>query len=504
MSVEMATDPNSDPSSFGFDPLAQSFRLLEVDPSTPDSGIDIAYVRARQQEKAPEAELAQAYAAIKDSARRLMAELAYPLDCPADLLNTFYSDAGTASNSDVLQTAGPFPPLSKVNFLIRSVAHLGVSDQLLLALVDGHAAIDAMEIYQTMQKTRHQAGHPAPSLMSVRSGLEDLLAAHCNVVVARADSAEVLADVLLAIRAPTEAAGERARLNVFSSMVNASRSPIDQALVRAQDEIRTICEALQARPDDIGQIERLAEKCRVWATLSDVLRPLEPVEPHQDENVVWERIRELLTFLIQEHHFQSAQRVIDVVTAELRPSPDQHSRMVALVAPFQQQLADELDRAEKDRKEAFSSRRSRRLRLALVAAGLIVLCCSAIVYLRVNDAPWLARGELAPASRTEPESLPPASRGQRYPLEYVRYCHYQEERLRIVKQHVHSQDDIRAYNALANDYNSRCANYFYQDEDLRTVKDEVTAKQKLLEADAQRIVSTWPWHVEPGKPDTSK
>lgn len=69
-----------------------------------------------------------------------------------------------------------------------------------------------------------------------------------------------------------------------------------------------------------------------------------------------------------------------------------------------------------------------------------------------------------------------------------------------MKQHLHNQDDIRAYNALTNDYNSRCADYFFQDEDLRTVKAEVIAKQKQLEADAQCIVSTWPWHVEPGRP----
>ena len=67
-----------------------------------------------------------------------------------------------------------------------------------------------------------------------------------------------------------------------------------------------------------------------------------------------------------------------------------------------------------------------------------------------------------------------------------------------VKQQVRGAEDIRAYNALANDYNSRCSDFFYQDEDLRLVKEEVIAKRTLLEADAERILSTWPWRTKAG------
>ena len=48
---------------------------------------------------------------------------------------------------------------------------------------------------------------------------------------------------------------------------------------------------------------------------------------------------------------------------------------------------------------------------------------------------------------------------------------------------------------LANDYNSRCSNFFYLDEDLKTVTEEVKAKGQMLEADSMRILSTWPWHA---------
>ena len=495
----MTTDSNP----FGFDALAQPFRLLDVDPATPDSGIDIGYDRARQQQKDPEAELAQARAAIKDPTLRLQAELAYPLDCPTEILSSFYADTEFTSVSEVLQMAQRFPPLTKVNFLVRSAARLGFSEQLLMALVDGHTAIDALDIYQTLQKLRHQARHPAPSLISVRNGLDDLLTAHGYIVADRADSVHALADLLLAVKVPSM---RRMSVPVSTCSLRFS-TPVDPLSIRPSCELRKrswrSATRLHNSPDDFSQIEQLAEKCRAWATLLDVLPHGQDVEQYPDENIVWENIRGVVRFLIEGQHFQSAQRVMDRVAAELRPFPDQHSRATDLATPFQQQivsLAGELDRPEKHPVQEASPhagqdglRLLRPLPVRLFFADwLSSFCASTMRTHRRRPRPPLRAAD-------EVDSLPPASRGQRYPLQYVRYCHYQQERLRIVKQQIQNQDDIRAYNALASDYNSRCADYFYQDEDLRTVEAEVIAKQKLLEADALRIVSTWPGHAAAGE-----
>jgi hypothetical protein len=51
---------------------------------------------------------------------------------------------------------------------------------------------------------------------------------------------------------------------------------------------------------------------------------------------------------------------------------------------------------------------------------------------------------------------------------------------------------------LANDYNSRCSNFYYLDEDLKIVTEEVKAKRQILEADAMRILSTWLWRAASG------
>ncbi|WP_074816786.1 MULTISPECIES: hypothetical protein [Bradyrhizobium] len=100
--------------------------------------------------------------------------------------------------------------------------------------------------------------------------------------------------------------------------------------------------------------------------------------------------------------------------------------------------------------------------------------------------------------KEEQEAVPPASKGERFKREFVRYCHFQEERLRVLKQYVQGPLDIQAYNMFANDYNSRCSNFYFLDEDLRVVTEEVKARKQMLEADAMRILSTWPWHPATG------
>jgi hypothetical protein len=91
--------------------------------------------------------------------------------------------------------------------------------------------------------------------------------------------------------------------------------------------------------------------------------------------------------------------------------------------------------------------------------------------------------------------MPPVGSGQHLDLNAVRYCHFQQERLRFIKQQVQGPEDARAYNLLIIDYNSRCSDFFYQDSDLKTVLAEVEAKKSLLQMDAKRMMMTWPGHT---------
>ncbi len=90
------------------------------------------------------------------------------------------------------------------------------------------------------------------------------------------------------------------------------------------------------------------------------------------------------------------------------------------------------------------------------------------------------------------ETTPPVGTGQQLALDGVRYCHFQQERLRLIKGQVQGPEEARAYNLLIVDYNSRCSDFFYRDEDLKLVMAEVSENKNLLEADAKRIVSAWP------------
>jgi hypothetical protein len=95
----------------------------------------------------------------------------------------------------------------------------------------------------------------------------------------------------------------------------------------------------------------------------------------------------------------------------------------------------------------------------------------------------------------EPEIIPPVGAGGRYSLPYVRYCHFQQERLKTIKELAQGPDDARAYNLLVVDYNARCSDYLYQSQDLVAVVAEVTANKSRIEADAKRIMSAWPGHA---------
>jgi hypothetical protein len=98
-------------------------------------------------------------------------------------------------------------------------------------------------------------------------------------------------------------------------------------------------------------------------------------------------------------------------------------------------------------------------------------------------------------SAAEAETIPAVGTGQHLELSGVRYCHYQEERLKIMKPDVKSPDDARAFNLLIVDYNSRCSDFFFKDADLAVVKAEIAASRGRLEADAKAIISTWPGHT---------
>ena len=141
-----------------------------------------------------------------------------------------------------------------------------------------------------------------------------------------------------------------------------------------------------------------------------------------------------------------------------------------------------------------------RSRVAVIA--LFGAICAFGLYLVFNKAPSgspnttvspiLPLTDSAQQGSLDAEIVPPVGRGQRFTLGNVRYCHFQEERLKIMKPDVRGPEAVRAFNLLVVDYNSRCSDFLYKDSDVEAVTAELRAKRPLLEADAKRIMSTWP------------
>ena len=76
-------------------------------------------------------------------------------------------------------------------------------------------------------------------------------------------------------------------------------------------------------------------------------------------------------------------------------------------------------------------------------------------------------------------------------MDAVRYCHFQKERLRLIKQWIKTPEQARHLNLLVVDYNSRCSDFFYRDDDLRQVQTELEANAPRLEFEAKQLIAGW-------------
>ena len=135
-------------------------------------------------------------------------------------------------------------------------------------------------------------------------------------------------------------------------------------------------------------------------------------------------------------------------------------------------------------------------RLIWLAGLAFAALCSAALFLGFEGGERLRlKGASTTALRTaNPEIEPPVGTGQHFSLGNVRYCQFQEERLRVMKSLVRAAEDTRAFNLLAVDYNSRCSDFFFRDSDVTAVKAELAVNRQRLANEAEKIMATWPGH----------
>lgn len=97
----------------------------------------------------------------------------------------------------------------------------------------------------------------------------------------------------------------------------------------------------------------------------------------------------------------------------------------------------------------------------------------------------------SPSSNTSAETRPPVGQGLALSRAQVRYCVFQGERLEAMRSLTTTNYQISQFNALIDDYNSRCSNYRYTSGVLSSVRREVLGKTAEFTADARRIVASW-------------
>jgi hypothetical protein len=335
--------------------------------------------------------------------------------------------------------------------------------------------------------------------------LHDLLDAQCLAAIEAYDPVESAAEPLLHATRQILATHDQPLIQTHSFLLAVYRRAMGEMRSKTDRQVDDACQSLEQRPDDASTIEGFAEALDRWALLCEPLLLLDAHEGFSDPEMTRtpDRIFDLLGDLCNRRHYSRAQQVLDHALEAFGSIPDVAARLAQAGEILRDMQRAASKGIEPDRNPTLpaKSRGFRHVKKALLAAAALLTMIGVSVAYWTFDLGATSSVASAPnphRPNAEPELLPAVGKGQRFSREYVRYCQFQEERLRVVKQQVRGPEDIRAYNALANDYNSRCADFFYQDEDIRLVKEEVIAKRKLLEADAERILSTWPWRKGAG------
>ena len=333
----------------------------------------------------------------------------------------------------------------------------GASSELLLALIGAHNSIDLIDIYQALQALRQRAGRPPPSLASVIDGLNDLLNAHCVAAIEAYGAVESAAGPLLESTRQILATRDPPLIQTHALLLAAYRRAVGEMRCKADQQIDDACQSLQQRPDDPSSIEGLADALHRWAFLCEPLLLANAHEGFSDPemNVAPDRIFGLLGDLSNQHHYLRAQQVLDHALDAFGSIPDAAAQLAEareILLDMQRAASKRID-PHQDLAEPAESSGFRHVKKAMLAAAalLIMLGFWCLLTFDPGAALSVASAPNPPEPKTpEPELLPPVGKGQRFPREQVRYCHFQEERLRVIKQQVRGPEDIRAFNATCN------------------------------------------------------
>jgi hypothetical protein len=604
------TDPGEANQVFPINLSVHPFRRLRVGPAANNQQIDEAFDLARQEKLASVEELINARESIVDLSRRLPHELSYPIDSSSADVDAIYAVlSNDMSLRELLSFAERLPPLSRANYLAHLATTRSTDDNMLCALLRAHACIEPMEVYETIRELRRTGARPAPSLASVKQGLQHLLASHDQAAINGLKRGEGWFVPVLTCTQQTLSRNDRHQIEALGNLLAAYRQSIHQQQADKIQEIKTASHAIGLRPTDISTHEAFAQALTGWELL---LRPAAAFNVHQgifdpEFQTPLDLVRSLTSDLVGRDHIEVALEVTHLarnvlgsmpkaiesldedthliegqfVDLETKPLEDfvdrfesdfnslipalkasgfgqnskgpakelwnifvqvveatkrvesaepwlfirdlalhlhhnvedraagsalvsgllQHGQSVSAAPSLLSRLREDL-RVIQPEHCAETSRPPKSVRngklwwagFALAAIGAVAL----YVAREGTDRLW-SKSLTRTANGSKDINLevePSVGAGQHFSLGNLRYCQFQEERLRVMKANVHGADDTRAFNLLAVDYNSRCSDYLYQDSDVAIVSAEVIANRQRLADEAARIMLTWPGHAK--------
>ena len=100
---------------------------------------------------------------------------------------------------------------------------------------------------------------------------------------------------------------------------------------------------------------------------------------------------------------------------------------------------------------------------------------------------------LTPAALAMEEAVPPVGTEHEMSLAELRYCYFQEVRLKSANDALNasSQFEIDRFNELVDDWNARCSSYRYLPDDLDAVETSTALKRVELEMAGKALVVGW-------------
>src|SRR5215475_1568612 len=250
-----------------FDLLSEPFWVLGIDPTA--TFLEVQGALNNGQQTASAAAVSRAVEALFDPDRRLMCELAYPLDCARSEITDFYAAlSANSATTDLLRFSDQLWPLSRANFLTHIASQRAASGDLLYEIVRSHAAIDSGNIDARVRTARTHAGLAAPTFLSVNQGLLELRKIHSEAAFAGYDAVEDAAQPMLECTIKALASDEHNCGKALARFLRFYRQATEPSRLNACRGIEDAGAALVGEPTSRAAMAQLREAAKTWTSLS--------------------------------------------------------------------------------------------------------------------------------------------------------------------------------------------------------------------------------------------